>query len=522
MGLVESKRLKTADFKPSRRKIVVERLRIDCFGECVRPLYRSPEAHRVLCSGALRCPCTCQMLEALLDNDLEELGTCWKSLCEADRACATLWAMLLGRDAIIAWIMSRPGFPTEDFAFCMRAIGPFDKHLLTKRGKQCPSEAALRAALQCRVTWDDLENLSDRLLGVGGQDLALLAIDCGYSLRFPAQWDDPSLITEVVDHGFIAQVQAQGVSTAWLVLSRALRLRFKDLALLRDFVAMPNQRDYPWKDTMWALCECPLEDLLCLVRYLPLKGMLLALRDGWAPGVQLLLKAFGVWRALPVAEAALANPGLACLDLLLEEGLGDLLFVCAFEEGQFDAVETLIRKGCLEPAGKHMPRLPCCYCKGPGSWEFAKDPPKRWASSLWDIFQQCKRGLGRQETPSAQRLASVVAQIHPLAAEELAPEIQEWREQMRASAVPLLQWWALQSRACAERHGCAGSCRLPHVLEAILVQAGFMGPSVERRAQAVAAKMRTWMQVGEGGSSGVEGAWAGDGSRGFPQLGLRA
>eukprot|EP00884_Botryococcus_braunii_P022205 jgi/Botrbrau1/8669/Bobra.0087s0022.1 len=477
-------------YKPSPKEEVLKCLEFESFGNRSGAEYYCVESYagyRVLRHRTLKY-CPLQILVALRDDNLEKLGFCWNSWADAVNACTLTWAVLLMRDAIIAWIMNRPGFVTPSICSSMRSFGSFDRYLLTERRKQWISKAILTAVLRCRVYWDDLEELTKLLLEFGGKDFAMFALNRGYALCFSIRWKEPALVTQVLDSDFIERVQRRRrrcrrlgwhimVSTAGLELFRAVHT--KDLAHLRDYVL-----------------TCPqwLRGVPEGVRH-PEEGLLAALREGWVPGVQFMFEALGVPRDLSVADAALADPGLACLDLLLENGLGDLLFVRAFEKGQFEVVETLIQKGCLEPAGKHMPCLPWRRCEVAGKSDYRKLPPNLWASSRRDVVWDRDGGLGRRERPSAQRLAYVVAQINPSVAKELAPKVQKWREQMRASAVLLLQWWALQSQACAERHGCTGSCHLPHVLEAILVQAGFMTPSIERRAQAIAAKMRTWMQV---------------------------
>eukprot|EP00884_Botryococcus_braunii_P021607 jgi/Botrbrau1/812/Bobra.0352s0009.1 len=180
--------------------------------------------------------------------------------------------------------------------------------------------------------------------------------------------------------------------------------------------------------------------------------------------------------------------------MLRNIGLGDELIGEAVMEGRFDVMERLFQGGCSEPAGASVSTAASDIHASANWWMYGTGPETNWPDSIREVIERrVVVGPGWQETPSARRTAYVASLIHAGAAEELAPQIQQWRASAGAGALALLQWWAQQSEAYADRHRHAASSHLPHVLEAILEQAGFLTPSVQRRAEAIAAKMRAWL-----------------------------
>eukprot|EP00884_Botryococcus_braunii_P021618 jgi/Botrbrau1/813/Bobra.0352s0010.1 len=355
----------------------------------------------------------------------------------------------------------------------------FDVLIEATHLSQWPSETLLRAALQSGfgVASCHEEALSERLLAAGGQDLAVFALDRLGRLRFPIPWEKPSLVTQVVDHTFITRLAARGVFTRGLLLSRAVYT--KDVALLEKCIAEARNDQS---------CRRPLN-------FDP--ALRLAVQTGWVRGAQLILDLrieFQFPSYFYLLEPALEDPSLACLDMLRNSGLGDELCVEAVLLGRFDVLERLFQGGCSKQGGASVSTVASDNHASANWWMYGTHPEADWPDSIREVIvRRVFFSPGWQETPSARHTAYVASLIHAAAAVKLAPQIQQWRASAGAGALALLQWWEQQSEAYADRHGHAASSHMRHVLEAILEQAGFLTPSVQRRAEAIAAKMRAWL-----------------------------
>eukprot|EP00884_Botryococcus_braunii_P019823 jgi/Botrbrau1/6524/Bobra.0034s0096.1 len=430
-----------------------------------------------------------ELLAALLEDDLEEVGAFWQQAVPENRAWACLWALLLNRDSIAAWMTSRPDFSEDDVASligeCFSGLFLFlDFVLLVTHIKQWPSEALLRAALQsgCRVSTLSSKFLSERLMAAGGLDLVLFAHEHGSCIIFPIEWEKPFLIRQAGECTFSTGLASGGVFTGDLLLSRAVYT--KDLALLEQSIAMA--RDHGSSS-----------------RY---KGALrVAVRMGWLRGAQLICELCFECRVPArffLTRAALEDPSLSCLNWLRNNGLGGDLCVHVLGEERFDVLEQLFQEGCPEPAVASVSALGSDNHASLNWWMHGTQLEDHWQHKIRGVIEErfrfhvCLRKW--QETPSAQHTAYVASLINAAVAQKLVPQIQQWRASAGAGALALMKWWAQQSEAYAKRHGCAPLCHLPHVLEAILEQSGLMTPSVQRRAEAIAAKIRTWLGLPSG------------------------
>eukprot|EP00884_Botryococcus_braunii_P008288 jgi/Botrbrau1/17460/Bobra.0054s0048.1 len=129
-----------------------------------------------------------QLVTALKDNQVEDAKALWKqtSLDERQRAKAAYYAFLWNRDPFIAWMLKRPEFAVDPL---LSLIGEctVDKLLLHRfDAGSPPSKEVLRAAIKRHLPITSLDYFTSILLEVGGQELALSALDSGYEISFLA------------------------------------------------------------------------------------------------------------------------------------------------------------------------------------------------------------------------------------------------------------------------------------------------------------------------------------------------
>eukprot|EP00884_Botryococcus_braunii_P021740 jgi/Botrbrau1/824/Bobra.0352s0021.1 len=287
-----------------------------------------------------------------------------------------------------------------------------------------PSEALLRAALQSGfgVSIRYEEALSERLLAAGGQDLALFALDHLGRLRFPIQWEKPSLIAPVV--GPHLPYPLSSSRRVHREAASFLCTVHQGCSSVEESIAVARKN--PSSTRPWDFYE---------------NALLIAVRNGWVLGAQLILELpveLVISPNMPLSEAAFKDPNLACLNMLRNSGWGGDLCVHAVWAGRFDVLEQLFQEGSSEPAGASVSTV-ASGSHGPANWWMSGTHLETsWPRRIREVIERrVFFGPGWQETPSAQHTAYVASLIHVGAAEELAPQIQQWRASARAGALAL-------------------------------------------------------------------------------------
>eukprot|EP00884_Botryococcus_braunii_P015158 jgi/Botrbrau1/23643/Bobra.55_2s0029.2 len=457
-----------------------------------------------------------QVLEALLKGNLEELDAFWNQAATQDRSWLSSWAMVLNKDDLLVWMLNQPDFPKKAVVPLFGPYTAWDVHffellLAQTHQENWPNKNLLWAALESRfpVAHEYEEMLTKRICAAGGQEFAR---DLTGSLGSPP-WEKPPLVTKVEGRSFITCLADPGVCTGDVLLSHAVYS--KDAALLKHSIEVEREKRKEQKNASVQpkghdeVQDTESDDADITTEAL-FTALLLAVRDGWVVGAELICE-FRFGSQVPpnmdlLAAAAVKDPKLACVNMLRSRGLGGALCVEAFWEGRFDLLEQIFREGCPGPAGTSASGMRSENHASLNWWMLGTDADGGGGGgggeedySLDKITEDIEDRVfvdtcSWPETPSARRTAYLASLIHGGVAEKLGPQIQQWKATASAGALAIRKWLEKQSKAYADRHGCAApSCHMPHVVENILEKAGLITPSVESRAEAIAVKMRTWL-----------------------------
>lgn len=431
-------------------------------------------------------------MSAIHGNRAVEQEALWRGngLTQLDRAKALYYAMFWKHSRLIMELLDIVDLPEGT----VRLILPpdplegshvahvhtsFEETLQLRNG--CPGRTLLQAAIDGCVPFSKPKEMFEFLLGAGGPGLVLRALDSGHVLRYPGSLWATDGSQYLQDRVFLC-------SLADLGLLDKTELRVYIAVGTRDLSLLSNRRSSP----------------CCIAPFLQ-QALEAALRTGWLEGAQLFSNCFvfGPRASYGLMKAAMEDPSLQCLDFLMS--LGDewkeMAFLAAFLDGRFNALEHVVKLGCLPPPGAHMRllshMLPCCdafYVRG---WR-KQASPSVWAADLQRVitgrFERLLLRvpeLTRRETGLGLLTAYVGALLDPETAQHVAPAMRRWRERIML----LFRWWDRESRAHAQVDGSAGQTYLPHVLETILRLAGIATPGVLKRADAVAAKICEWMEI---------------------------
>jgi hypothetical protein len=440
------------------------------------------------------------VIKARGDDLPGELEALWEdnAVIDGDRAKAIFWARRYAKGNIGTWLFQHPSFPVEAVSnlIVSRQMGQgFDDFLF---GWQNVNADLLAAAIRKRVPlFQDEGTLLLNLLKAGGVALADLALHNGYRLSFQTNNVRKILaFCPFINCTFLERCQIWKIDTS--LVRPGLALYCKDLQLVNNF-----------------LPESISDALACqLVK--------LAIHRGWGPGLELIVRRWGLaactqelyndlcWRGGEGKERERNNMEFWDAALELGPGWPDAVFAAAFSFDNFAVVERAIQKGALRRSSG-APR---------GVWSLA---PQSWLRDMRCYLDSLMAWGLRMRTASERRLIYVAALVDQEIAQVVEPDL----KRALKAIYPLLRWWNRQARTLAQTHGDALRCDLPEVaenvleqpssdlpthrgapgchlpdfVENVLDQAGLDLPQVWRQAEAVAVVIREWAGLPEPSNS---------------------